>query len=460
MAEAKIVQALHGMRVPIDSVSLDPNNVRKHDEAQLSKLKGALSIYGQVSPIVVQKSTNVIRKGNATWQAAKELGWTEIAVVYVDMDDTTARAYAIADNRLSELSEWDMEGLSESLKLLEEADYDLGSLGWDCDELLVLKDWKPEVLAVDVVEGEVPSLPEKAASRIGDLWLLGGHRVLCGDSTKAGDAGRLMGGKDADFVFTSPPYNVGVVYGKHDDSPRKWKQYSQFISAVVRNCAILLSGGRFLAWNVGTSPKTHHAKQHVLIEELGFTYQRMTVWQKVGAPVPLFYNTRKNPIARQFTPNYTHEIVLLFSLGDVEKGEPVVFDDTLENDVFTIHQPLATVDVPNDPLANRTGAQQNLDRRSRKVHPAPYPVKLPSAFISHLADVDAIVFDPFLGSGTTLIAAEQLGRKCYGLEISPQYVDVIVKRWQEFTKRDATLEGTDNTFVAIAAERGISCESS
>jgi DNA modification methylase len=262
---------------------------------------------------------------------------------------------------------------------------------------------------------------------------------MCGDSTDAGSVTLLMGGGLADFLFTSPPYNVGVAYGEHDDATAIWDDYGAFLSAVVRSWLPSLADGRVVGWNILSSPKTFPHRQMALLEEAGCTYLRTMVWQKVGVPVPLWHNTRSNPVARNFHPNPTHEWVLLFSKGPLVKGGPVDPDELLENDVFRVLQSDATRGLPDDPTAGYTGAQSNLSTRGRKVHPAAYPVRLPAMFASCLCDVGAVMADPFLGSGTTLIAAEQLGRICYGMEIDPAYCDVIVRRWENFTGKKATL---------------------
>lgn len=157
--------------------------------------------------------------------------------------------------------------------------------------------------------------------------------------------------------------------------------------------------------------------------------------------IQVWFNTLKNPVARQFTPNYQHEIVLIFTKGTLERGGKIEVDELCENDVFEFGQQFATTEIPEG--KNRTGAQSNLDRRANKAHPAAFPVRIPQMFISHLSGQDELVYDPFLGSGTTIIACERLGRKCRAVEISPAYVAVAIQRWVDVTGGEPELISTE-----------------
>lgn len=284
-----------------------------------------------------------------------------------------------------------------------------------------------------------PPPPVNPISKLGDMWQLGKHRIMCGDATKPDHVRALMNGQMADFLFTSPPYNVGVDYTSHDDKTVEWAEYSSFLKKSVA-CAIdILAPGRAFAWNVGVSPKTHPLDQLMMMQELGLTYFRMFIWAKVGVPIPSWFHTMKDPRARRLTSNYSHEFVAVFSKGDLEIGSEVKIDDTLENDVFRISQTMATRDLAEG-HGGKTGAKSNLDRSS-KTHPAPFPVKLPKSFIQHMTGPDEIVYEPFCGAGSTVIAAEKLGRRCYGMDIDPAYVDVSVKRWEDMTGQKALRAG-------------------
>ena len=179
-----------------------------------------------------------------------------------------------------------------------------------------------------------------------------------------------------------------------------------------------------------------------MLEDAGLTYVRQMVWRKVGVMLPTWHFTVDQQKVRRFTPNRQHEIVLLFSKGDVETGGQAVIDPLLEHDVFVLNQAMGTRDLLNDPTKPYTGAQGNLARRAQKEHPASYPLPLPRAFVGHLADPNAVVLDPFAGSGTTLVAAHQLGRAACGMEVGPGYTDVACRRWQAATGIQPVLERT------------------
>ena len=191
--------------VAIASLVFDPANARKHEAKNLDAIKGSLARFGQQKPIVVGKK-GVIIAGNGTLAAARSLGWEKIDVVYTELTGTDATAFAIADNRTSELAEWDAGILSETLKSLQEMDFDLGSIGFDADDLaaLIATPEPPEGLT------DPDAVPENVETRCkpGDLWALGTHRLLCGDSTNVQHVERLMGGEKPLLMVTDPPYGV------------------------------------------------------------------------------------------------------------------------------------------------------------------------------------------------------------------------------------------------------------
>jgi DNA modification methylase len=329
------------------------------------------------------------------------------------------REFVIKDN--SNFGEYDFDALANGWSELPLADW-----GVDLPE-----DWlggdKSEPADAEPQIDRAEELNQIWQVKPGDLWQIGEHRLLCGDSTKKEDVGRVMGGSKSDFLVTSPPYNVGVEYAIHDDTQAPWDDYKTFLEQVLDVILPTLKDGRAIAWNIGTLPKTHHVRQHLLLEErYSLTYYRQMVWKKVGVPVPLWYNTKNDPRARRFTPNYQHEVVLIFTKGKLEIGDPTGIDDLCTNDVFEFGQQFATTDIPSG--NTRTGAQSNLSRSSCKAHPAAFPVRIPSMFMMHLSAPGEIVIEPFCGSGSTMVACQNLNRKCRGIEISPDYCAVILQR--------------------------------
>jgi hypothetical protein len=219
-------------RVELSKLAADPANVRKHNSKNLKAIEASLRRFGQQKPIVVD-GDGIVRAGNGTLAAAQQLGWTHIDIVRTELKGADATAYAIADNRTAELAEWDEEALSQQLAAIQIEDEDLAeSSGFDTAEIekMVLAD-------KEVVEDEVPEPPTDPTTKPGDLWILGKHRLLCGDSTRAEDVDRLMDGMKADLCFTSPPYALGKSvslsgnrrmsqrenpYDDHEDTSKEW----------------------------------------------------------------------------------------------------------------------------------------------------------------------------------------------------------------------------------------------
>lgn len=385
-------------RVPIESLVGDPANVRKHDQKNLDAIKGSLARFGQQKPVVVG-AHNVVIAGNGTVAAALSLGWKEIAIVRSELIGPDATAYAIADNRTAELATWDDDALAQQLAAIQINDEDLArATGFDAREIERLSK------GGEVVEDEVPEPPADPITKTGDLWVLGEHRLLCGDSTKAEDVARLMAGAKAGMVWTDPPYGVNYVGGTKD--PRRpthrtggivhnddatGEDLVRLVSSAVRGIPKMDSAVCYMA-----SPAGCNVKEFIeAYNNSGFQFKHTLVWVKSAF------------VFGRADYHYKHELVLYGWAKTHAWNGP--------RDISTVFE------FPR--------GDKNIE------HPTSKPVGLVVGTMSnHSCDV---VADPFLGSGTTLIAAEQLGRKCYGMEISPQYCDVIVKRWETLTQRKA-----------------------
>jgi hypothetical protein len=197
----------------ITELSLDPSNVRKHSRRNLDAIKASLRKFGQQKPIVVD-AKGIVLAGNGTLTAAQELGWTEIQIVRTELAGVEATAFAIADNRTAELAEWEEDKLSQVLQSLKVEDADLlAATGYDAAEV-------DKMSKAEVTEDEVPEPPAEPITKAGDLWILGEHRVLCGDSTKAEDVGRLMVMEKAALVFTDPPYGMSFQSNNRTATPQ------------------------------------------------------------------------------------------------------------------------------------------------------------------------------------------------------------------------------------------------
>lgn len=415
-----------------------PGNPRVGD---VEAIADSLERNGQFRPIVVNARDMTILAGNHTTKAARMIGWTKLRVYFVDVDEDTAKRIALADNRTAELGGYEESNLAQMLA-------DIGAL----EDLTALEGtgWSAEAARpyLDTLMGDakgedapdpeaIPKVPAKPKTKRGDVYELGPHRIMCGDSQKPKDVAKLLGEDKVDLIVTSPPYNVDVSYGGKSEGRKGWEAYGSFLRAVLEAWIPTMEKGRAIAWNIGASPALFPHRQVALFEELDMTFIRQLIWKKMGVPLPKWHFTQRNPKARQFTPNPIHELVYIFSNATKLKlGEKVApVDDLCEHDVFEIHQSQATREIEADPDGERTGSSQSqaLKTRARKKHPAVFPVRLAEMYVHHLAGPGEIVADPMGGAGTTMVAAERLGRRARLMEIEPAYVDVAVERWENLT---------------------------
>lgn len=398
-------------RVKIDTLTLDPANVRRHPAKNLDTIKASLTRFGQQRPVLVN-GKGIIIAGNGTVMAAKALGWDHVNIVRTELEGSEATAYAIADNRTAELAEWDDDALAQQLAALQIQDEELArAAGFDAKEIAALAE-----ATVEVQEDEVPEPPADPITKPGDLWLLGEHRVLCGDSTKAEDVDRLMDGETADICFTSPPYALGKsvalsgntamakkqrVYDKHDDNPNEWAQlmdgwWDASVQAVAH------------AWIVNVQPLAGNKRD--LMRWINARVDRLIdiiTWDK-GHAAP---QMAAGVLASRY------EWIIGMGKPDASRAFPL---SSWRGTLQSVYE-----------------APPQRNNEYSDIHAATMPVHVPAWIMRTLCDQSQSVYEPFCGSGTTLIAAEQLGRKCYGMEISPAYCDVIVNRWETLTGKKA-----------------------
>jgi len=381
---------MQSQRVKIDTLTLDPANVRRHPAKNLDAIKASLTRFGQQRPVLVNPK-GIIIAGNGTVMAAKALGWDHINIVRTDLEGSEATAYAIADNRTAELAEWDEEALAQQLAALQIEDEELmKAAGFTEAEMQQLKG-----ATVEVQEDEVPEPPADPITKPGDLWLLGKHRLLCGDSTKAEDVERLMAGAKAGIVFTDPPYGIEFQSNFRTKTPQFEKIANDDRVLDIAPVLLNIMSGNSAAY-VCTRWDVYHEWQKRL---QSFAIKNCVVWYKRGGGLGDLDNC--------YLPN--HEFIIVAHNGTAPlRGKR-------HADVWEIGR----------------------DSVTAYDHPTQKPVGLPALAIESHSDAGCVVADLFLGSGTTLIAAEQLGRKCYGMEISPAYCDVVVKRWETLTGQKA-----------------------
>lgn len=403
------------IRRPLGELSLDPNNARTHPERNMDAIKASLTRWRQVEPLVVRPSGIVIG-GNGRLEAMRALGWTHADVVEVDVTDAQAAALAVALNRTAELAEWDDDVLTATLQSLADEDPSLlVDAGYDEKELAKLIAQTSEPLEDD----EVPEPPADPVTKPGDLWLLGEHRVLCGDSTKAEDVARVMGGERADCVFTSPPYAVGIDYGTYEDTIENLRAMLDALPRVWNG--IVVDGG-FAVVNYGDIISGRKA---------------------AGTDEVCEY-----PMALEYWPRFRKHEWILWSRRVWCKPNARVAAPwcASSNRAASDWEHVWTWKRPGPPVVSRQGKSQMgwHDTTSdhgvdigKEVHGAGMAVGAAARMIECHSRIKSIIHEPFCGTGTTLIAAEQLGRKCYGLEIDPAYCDVVVARWEKLTGKKA-----------------------
>lgn len=408
---------------PLDSLAAYARNARTHDDANVAQLMGSIIEFGFTNPVLAD--ADGIIAGHGRCMAArklyeqgrtirlpngKELPKGTVPVLDVSgWSEAKRRAYILADNRLALASDWDYDMLAVELDELRDMDFDLSLLGFEQQELNDLIG-TPN-LGPAPVEGEddAPEPPANPATMAGDVWLLGKHRLMCGDSTDAGSVALLMNGEKADMVFTDPPYGVEYQSNMRTKSQKfdvlKNDDVFLDISPIVEK----FSTGWVFVW---TSWKVQ-TKWIDLFSAFGYP-TNIVIWHKPGGGI--------GDLKRTFSSDY--EVALVWHRGAELCGKRI-------GSVWTI----------------------NKDGASTYVHPTQKPVALADEAIDKTTLNGAAVLDLFGGSGTTMIAAEKNGRVARLMELDPRYCDVIVKRWQEFTGQHATLEGDGRTFDEIAQER-------
>ena len=422
-------------RVLIEELTADPANVRKHNAKNLKAIEASLRRFGQQKPIVVD-GDGIVRAGNGTLAAAQQLGWKQIDVVRTQLKGAEATAYAIADNRTAELAEWDEEALAQQLAAIQIEDEELAeSSGFDVGEIE-----KMALAEKEVVEDEVPEPPADPITKPGDLWLLGDHRLLCGDSTKAEDVGRLMAGAKADLCFTSPPYGQQREYTK--EGKEKCQDWDGLMRGVFANLP-MAEAGQVLV-NLGM---IHRDGEWLPYWDGWIAWMREQGWRRFGWYVWDQGFGLPGDWQGRFAPS--HEWVFHFNREALKpdktqkKQEDSVGvkhgkgmrrkDGKVQASLSSPEACLSPNKIPDSVV--RVNRNSEMDAFARANHPATFPTSLPAFFQKAWPGTS---YEPFCGSGTTLIAAEQLGRKCYGMEISPAYCDVIVKRWETLTGKKAT----------------------
>lgn len=412
--------------IELDQLTPDPNNARKHDEKNLNAIAESLTQFGQRKPIVIT-AANVVVAGNGTLEAAQRLGWKDITCVRVpnDWSPEQIKAFALADNRTAELASWDKDVLNQQLE-------ELGDNGWQLTEL-GFEYVKPDDLD-NVVE--VP-LPEKAPDRTkpGQLWRLGDHRLYVGDSTKKEAYETLLGDETVDLIVTDPPYNVDYHGGAGQEMTISNDNMStDDFAKFLRDSYNLMYD-----WTKPGGPiYVFHADGHasgpsfrIELANAGFELKQTLIWVK---NVFVFgrqdYHWQHEPILYGWKPGAAHKWY-------ADRTKATVFDDATDVSKMSKQELLAMVKA----AAETTTVLREDKTKKNDLHPTMKPINLLARLISHSSKRGDLILDPFAGSGSTLIAAQQLHRRAAIIEMDPEYADRLILRWEQHTGQKAELDG-------------------
>jgi len=417
---------------PLDRLRPYVRNAKTHGADQVARIAASMAEFGWTVPVLVAGDGEVIA-GHGRILAAAQLGLSEVPVIVLDhLSEAQRRAYRIADNKLTELGGWDEALLSGELNELLAEDFELSLIGFSDGELDKVLAYVPEGEGEGAGDGSsvppvvVPEPPRNPASCPGDLWLLGDHRLLCGDSTKADDVRRLMNGERAALFATDPPYLVDYDGSNHptrnkdwshsygvtwDDSSQGAELYDGFIAAAVTEA--ITEDAAWYCW--------HASRRQAMLE---------ACWEKAGAFVhqQIIWVKDRGVLTRS---HYLWKHEPCFMGWIKGKRPPKVAEETLPS----------------------TWQMPGFAKDERPDHPTPKPLDAFGIPMRQHVARGGLCYEPFSGSGSQIMAGEANGRRVYAMEISPAYVDVAVERWQAETGRAAILDDDGRTFAEVRTER-------
>ena len=375
-------------------------NTRTHSDEQVNQIVSSIKEFGFTNPVLIDKESMIIA-GHGRVMAANKLKLSKIPTICLDhLTEAQKKAYIIADNRLALNAGWDEDMLKVELEELNDLEFDISLLGFEDKEIESLLSEPTEGLTD---EDAVPDLPEEPTTKLGDLWILGEHRLLCGDSTSIDDVDKLMDGQLADMLLTDPPYNVAYEGGskirdKIKNDKMEDNEFRQFLRDAFLSADMYMKRGAvFYIW-------------HADLEAYNFRGAVNDVeWQVRQS---LIWNNDNSAFGRS-DYHWKHEPCLY---GWKSGSSHLWASDRKQVTVLDFARP-----------------------SNSKLHPTMKPVDLLAYQLTNNTKGSDLVLDLFLGSGSTLIAAEKTNRKCYGMELDPKYCDVIIQRWEEFTGNKAEL---------------------
>ena len=421
----------------LDTLTEYSNNPRQHDAKQITKIQHSIEEFGFVNPILVDEHNEIIA-GHARLEAARLAHLPQVPVIRLGhLSAAQKKAYRIADNKLAELGTWSVENLQLEFQELEKSalDFSLNITGFDMGDFDLILEGKEA--KADPKVNNIPFIPDdEIDSKEGDIWHLGEHRIICGNSLQKDTLSQLMEDKKADMVFTDPPYNVkinGHVCGAGNVQHKEFKfasgemtseEFTQFLKTSFELlCAFSKDGSLHyicMDWR--------HIKEIMTAAEVYDQFKNLCVWRKDNAGMGSFYRSQ-------------HELIFMFKHGK----EPHI-----NNVELGIHGRYRT-NVWNYAGVN-TPSAENAEKRA--MHPTVKPVELIKDAILDASNRGGVVLDAFLGSGSALIAAEKAGRICYGVELEPKYVDTAIRRYESLGgKRAAIHMDSGKTYQELLAAK-------
>lgn len=400
-------------------------NSRTHSDDQVAQIAASMREFGWTNPILVDGEGGIIA-GHGRLLAARQLGMDEVPCIALGhLTETQRKALVIADNKLALNAGWDDAMLALEIGELAAADFDLSLMGFSDDELAALLAEKTDGLTDP---DDVPEVPADPVSVLGDVWVLGRHRLMCGDSTSVDAVDKLMAGRKANICFTSPPYNAGSLNVKGNKTTgAKYKTFddnktdAEFFEFLSSNMACMLAASDEVFYNIGLV-QDNKRTIFKLIDHYGDAFKDVIYWKKKTVA----------PHIQKGVINNLVEFILCFGDGKRKFINPQFGQGTYWNVIEG---------------ANASGNEFS------DIHKATFPVYLPQNIIESFSSRNAIVIDCFGGTGTTMIACEMTGRDGRLMELDPAYVDVAIKRWQDFTGEHATHAETGQTFADMAEGR-------
>lgn len=446
---------------PVERLVPYARNARTHSDEQVAQIAASIVEFGFTNPILVDSDAGIVA-GHGRLLAARKLGLAEVPVIVLDhLSEIQRRAYVLADNRLALNAGWNDEALAAELAAIEAEGFDLAVIGFTDQELEGLLAEDAPANAETPAEEDIPEAPAVAITQPGDLWQIGPHRLICGDCRDRAVVDRLFDGGRANVVFTSPPYATQREYdpssGFQPVPPEEYSDWFHDVAANVR--AVLAEDGSYF---LNIKEHAEDGERNLYVKDLVIAHKRQWgwrfvdefCWRKTDNGVPGGWGNRfKN--AWEPIHHFCQQAQIKFRPEAVSRASDDVFDYSPDNPKSTSgsgllgsgprprHEGMAR---PSNVIEVRTESNQGS-------HSAPFPRVLVEFFLKAFSDPGDIVFDPFLGSGTTMAAAQVLDRAGYGIEISPAYCDMILRRIEHLTGTEPVL-ATGETFNDIAAQRG------